>query len=262
MHRLHRVEAGLPPRRPDREHERQPGPRLPLRAEVHPHRDTAPRAASSSAASPITSTASCGSPASASRSAASARAVANRGRTPQRWRQSSSSSSTEVRDDAVSSTVRPSSSVDRPPGEERHAVHRAVAGDGEVGQQVIRRRVPGVLDRGDDAHLQLARGEQVVELGRGAGHQLRRHAHQAPVDRAVDRIAVDPGNPAEPHAACTTGSAAPAAQRRAPAADRRTARAPAGRGCRARPAASPPRGSAAPARGRACASAVCAPASW
>ena len=79
-------------------------------AEIEPHGIAPAARASSSAASPITSTASCGSPASAVQVAASARAVAKRGATPHRCRQSSSSSSTDVRDDAVSSTVRPSSS--------------------------------------------------------------------------------------------------------------------------------------------------------
>ena len=97
----------------------------------------------------------------------------------------------------------------RPPGEERHAVDRAVRGDGEVRQQMVLRGVPRVLHGGNDADLELARGEQVVELGRRSGDQLGGHAHQPAVDRAVDRIAVDPGDAAELHAACTTGSDAP-----------------------------------------------------
>src|SRR2546428_767576 len=66
-------------------------------------------AASLSAASPMTSTASCGRPASSSRSWASARASANFGRICQTSRHNSSSNATDVRDEAESSTVRPSS---------------------------------------------------------------------------------------------------------------------------------------------------------
>ena len=109
MHRLHRLEPGLPARRPDREHERQP-----VQAFHSAPRSTRTgyrsSAASRSAASPITSTALVRQPRERRRSAASARAVAYRGRTFHRWRAIRSSSSTDVRDDAVRSTVQPSSS--------------------------------------------------------------------------------------------------------------------------------------------------------
>ena len=101
---------------------------------------------------------------------------------PQRWRQSSSSRSTEVRDEALTQHRPPGQLLDRPAGEEHHAVHRAIAGDGEVGKQVVARRVPGVLDRGDHAHLSAPAAMQVVQLGGGAGDELGRHLDQAAVD--------------------------------------------------------------------------------
>src|ERR1051325_9026914 len=78
---------------------------------------------------------------------------------------------------------------------------------------MIRRRVPGVLHGAHHRDVELARGEQVVELGGGAADELRPQRDEAPVHRAVDRVAVDPGNPAQAegaHAACTTGAPAPA----------------------------------------------------
>src|SRR5438045_8780440 len=73
---------------------------------------------------------------------------------------------------------------------------------------MVQRGIAGVLDRRHCAHVQLAGRKEVVELGCGAGHDLSRHTHQPAVYGAVDRITVDPGNPAESHAACTTGNVA------------------------------------------------------
>src|SRR5262249_37892478 len=101
------------------------------------------------------------------------------------------------------------------PAVEHHAVHRAVAGNGEVREQVIGRRVARVLHRRDDRHVQLSGGEQVVELRRGPADHVRCDRNQATVDRGVDRITIDPGNPTDPepaHAACTTGAEAAAAK--------------------------------------------------
>src|SRR5574342_727391 len=68
-----------------------------------------------------------------------------------------------------------------------------------------------VRDGADDRDVELARDEEVVQLGRGPGHQVGRDADQPPVDGAVDRIAVDVGNAAQSHSApsttpATTGS--------------------------------------------------------
>ena len=48
----------------------------------------------------------------------------------------------------------PGQVVDRSLGEERHAMYRAIAGDGEVRQEMVRRGVAGVLHRRHRAYLQ------------------------------------------------------------------------------------------------------------
>ena len=95
--------------------------------------------------------------------------------------------------------------IDRTTGEELHAVHRPIAADRKVGQQMICPGVSGVLHRRHDAHVEISGREQVVEVGRGAAHQLRRSGDQPAVDGAIDRIAVDVGNAAESHAFASAG---------------------------------------------------------
>src|SRR5882762_4854582 len=94
--------------------------------------------------------------------------------------------------------------ADRPTAEERHALNGTVAGNGEVGEQHVVARVPGVLDRTDHGQVQLARREQIVELRRRAGDELGRERGDAPVDRPIDRVAVDVADAAESHSAPST----------------------------------------------------------
>ena len=107
---------------------------------------------------------------------------ANWGPIPHRWRQSSSSRSTEVREEALSSTVHPdSSSTGRL---EKSAT--LCTGPSQVmarsGSRWYAGSVASVLHGGHHAHLQGAGGQQVVELGGRSRDQLRRHAHQSPID--------------------------------------------------------------------------------
>ena len=83
-----------------------------------------------------------------------------------------------MREDALSSTVQPvSSSTGRL---EKRAT--LCTGPSQViarsGKQMVHGRVAGVLDGGDDAHLQLSGREQVIQLGRGSGDQLSGHRHE------------------------------------------------------------------------------------
>ena len=95
---------------------------------------------------------------------------------------------------------------DGPSAEERHAPHWSVAGDREIGQEHELLRMACVFDGANHAEIELAGDEQVVELGRRAGDQLgaRGKRDDSPVDRAVDRCAVDVADAADPHSAPST----------------------------------------------------------
>ena len=64
-------------------------------------------------------------------------------------------------------------------GEQHHAAHRTVAGDREVGQQQILRRVARVFDRRDDADVERARAPSRVQ---------RRRARRRPARPAASTI--------------------------------------------------------------------------
>ena len=155
----HARRPASPPRGPHGEDERQPGPVLPRLAEVDPNADTlpaAPRAAAPRRRS--RARASCGNPARARqvgrlrprRREVGAHAPSDGGRAAR-------AAAPTCGRTRVSSTRAAVQLGQRPPGEERHAVHRAVAGDGEVGQQMVRRGVARVLHGRDDADVELAR---------------------------------------------------------------------------------------------------------
>src|SRR5690349_23837997 len=74
---------------------------------------------------------------------------------------------------------------------------------------MVHRGVAGILHGRHRADLERTGGEEIVELRRGTRNQLGRQVHDAPVDGRINGIAVDPWNPAESHAACTTGKPAP-----------------------------------------------------
>src|SRR2546430_9383263 len=97
-----------------------------------------------------------------------------------------------------------------PTTEKRDAAHRPVARDRQVRQQDVIARVAGVFDRAHDAHIELSGGEQLVELGRRASHEIGRERDDAPVDAAVHRVAVDvadaPDSHSTPSTAESTGS--------------------------------------------------------
>src|SRR3989449_355702 len=114
---------------------------------------------------------------------------------------------------------------DRPSREQRHALHRPVARDPDLGEEPEQIGVARVLDRADHAHIELSRHQQLVQLGRGPGDELGWDRHGAPVDGPVDREAVDVRDPAEPHSSSATtlertGSARPRPCPRAAAARR------------------------------------------
>src|SRR5215471_7140855 len=67
--------------------------------------------------------------------------------------------------------------------------------------------MPRVRDRADDGDVELTGDEEIVQLRGRARDDLRRHTLDAPVDGAVDRIAVDVGNPTESHSAPSTALA-------------------------------------------------------
>src|SRR5207244_5111439 len=90
--------------------------------------------------------------------------------------------------------------ADLPPAEQRHTAHRTVAGNREVGEQDVVARIAGVFDRTDHGEVQLPRREQIVELRRRAGYELRRERGDAPVDGSIDRVAVDVADPTQSHA--------------------------------------------------------------
>ncbi len=89
--------------------------------------------------------------------------------------------------------------------EERHGVDCPVARDREVGEQELRSRVAGILDRRHHTHVEFAGGKQIVELSGCRRHDRLRRRHDTTIHARVDRGGIDPRYPAEPHAACTTG---------------------------------------------------------
>src|SRR5205807_7207242 len=91
-------------------------------------------------------------------------------------------------------------------GEQCHAAHWSVAGDREIRQEHELLRVPGIFDRADHADVELARHEQIIQLGGCARDELmaRRQRHDATVDRAVDGRAVDVADAANSHSAPST----------------------------------------------------------
>src|SRR3989441_3873041 len=114
---------------------------------------------------------------------------------------------------------------DRPSREQRHALHRPVARDPDLGEEPEQIGVARVLDRADHAHIELSRHQQLVQLGRGPGDELGWARQGAPVDGPVDREAVDVRDRAEPHSSSATtlertGSARPRPCPRAAAARR------------------------------------------
>ena len=84
-------------------------------------------------------------------------------------------------------------------GKQHDAAHGTVARDREVGQQQILTRVARILDRRDHADVERARRHLRIERAGHAIHDLRVQRHHAAVDRSVDGIAVDVGNPADAH---------------------------------------------------------------
>src|SRR5205809_428227 len=73
-----------------------------------------------------------------------------------------------------------------PSREQRHALHRPVARDPDLGEEPEQIGVARVLDRADHAHIELSRHQQLVQLGRGpAGRALARPGTQSSNVRTV-----------------------------------------------------------------------------
>jgi hypothetical protein len=85
--------------------------------------------------------------------------------------------------------------------EEHHAAHGPVRCDAEIGQEQITRRVARVLDRGDDADVELPLGHERVQLTRISGYERARgsEGNDAAIDSSVDREAVDVANAPDAH---------------------------------------------------------------
>ena len=103
--------------------------------------------------------------------------------------------------------------VDGPSTEERDAADGAVTRNSDVGKQHEIAGVARILHSADHTHIQLPRDEEIIELGGRARDELAGGTDDLPVDRAVDRRAVDVADAAESHSAAstadTTGSARP-----------------------------------------------------
>ena len=86
------------------------------------------------------------------------------------------------------------------PTGEGDALHRAVAGDGQVREQEQVAGVAQVLHGGDGGHVQVALDQQAVELGGGAPGEL--HVQQGPVvdEPVVEGQAVEEGDVPHPGA--------------------------------------------------------------
>ena len=168
----------------------KPGPLLPALAEVVDVRivrrarcscRSRDRFASSSAASPMTSRASCGSSRKRAMSVSSASPAAYSGFALHTCSNRSSRERDARHRAARQQHAAPVSSLRRDAREEHHAAHRAVGGDAEVGKQEIARRVARVLDRGDRRSRRAAPlAISVIELARISAHDRRRRAATMP----------------------------------------------------------------------------------
>ncbi len=113
-------------------------------------RARARRLASRSAASPMTRRASCGSSSEARNVGELGVARSEHGpRVPDVLEQEPREGDARHRAAADSSTRRPGERLGGHPREEHHTAHGSVAGDREIGEQEVARRVARVLDRGD-----------------------------------------------------------------------------------------------------------------
>src|SRR6185312_3020430 len=81
-----------------------------------------------------------------------------------------------------------------------------VTRDGQIGEQFELAGMPNVLDGADNTELEFTGYEQFVQLSRCTGHEFttRRQRHDPPIDRPIDRRAVDVADAPDLHSAPST----------------------------------------------------------
>ncbi len=86
-----------------------------------------------------------------------------------------------------------------PTCKEGDASNRSVTGNREIRKELVGPGVPRVFHGRNDGDIEFARGQQPVQLRWRARHELAGNIHDAPVDRTIDRVAIDVAYSADSH---------------------------------------------------------------